>query len=108
MHAPLIHHSPIIYPEPQAFIPERWLSPASANLPYLPSRPPNIPQANPKYLVPFSKGTRHCLGQPLAYAELYMTLANVLRIFMTLERGGDGTVTGVKGMKLWETDRRDT
>jgi hypothetical protein len=37
-----------------------------------------------------------------------MTLANVLRTFMTLERGGDGTVTGVKGIKLWETDRRDT
>jgi cytochrome P450 len=108
MHAPLIHHSPIIYPEPQAFIPERWLSPTSTKLSYLPSRPPGIPQANPKYLVPFSKGTRHCLGQPLAYAELYMTLANVLRIFMTLERGGDGMVTGVKGMKLWETDRRDT
>jgi len=108
MHAPLIHHSPIIYPEPQAFIPERWLSPTSTKLPYLPPRPPSITQANPKYLVPFSKGTRHCLSQPLAYAELYMTLANVLRTFMTLERGGDGTVTGVKGMKLWETDRRDT
>jgi cytochrome P450 len=48
----------------------------------------------------FSKGTRHCLGQPPAYAELYMTLANVLRIFVRLERAEDGTVTGVKGMKL--------
>jgi cytochrome P450 len=107
MHAPLIHHSPIIYPEPQAFIPERWLS-HSAELPYLPSLPPGIPQANPKYLMAFSKGTRHCLGQPLAYAELYMTLANVLRTFVRLERGEDGTVIGAKGMKLWETDRRDT
>jgi hypothetical protein len=37
-----------------------------------------------------------------------MTLANVLRIFVRLERAADGAVTGVKGMKLWETDKRDT
>jgi cytochrome P450 len=108
MHAPLIHHSPVVYPEPHAFIPERWLSPTSTKHPYLPSRPPGIPQANPKYLMAFSKGTKHCLGQPLAYAELCMTLANVLRIFVRLERAADGAVTGVKGMKLWETDKRDT
>jgi hypothetical protein len=37
-----------------------------------------------------------------------MTLATVLRTFMRLERSEDGTVTAVRGMKLWETDRRDT
>ena len=58
--------------------------------------------------MPFSKGTRHCLGQPLAYAELYMTLTNVLRTFARLERNENGDVTGVKGMRLYETDRRDT
>jgi cytochrome P450 len=58
--------------------------------------------------MPFSRGTRNCIGQPLAYAELYMTLANLLRTFVTLERNENGVATGVKGMKLWETDRRDT
>jgi cytochrome P450 len=58
--------------------------------------------------MPFSRGTRNCIGQPLAYAELFMTLANVLRTFVRLERNGNGVVTGLKGMKLYETDRRDT
>ena len=37
-----------------------------------------------------------------------MTLAHLLRTFVRLERNESGEVTGVKGMKLWETDRRDT
>jgi cytochrome P450 len=106
MHAPLIHHSPKTYPEPWAFIPERWLpNPIPAGLP---DRPANIPPANHKYLVPFSKGTRQCLGQPLAHAELHMTIANVLRTFVRVERDAKGEVIGVKGIKLYETDRRDT
>jgi cytochrome P450 len=57
--------------------------------------------------MPFSKGTRNCIGQPLAHAEIYMTLAHVLRVFCRLERDGEGGVVGVKGMRLYETDRRD-
>lgn len=105
MHAPLIHHNPRIYPEPLSFIPERWLpSPSPLGLP---SRPEGIPQANPKYLMPFSRGTRNCIGQPLAHAEIFMTLANVLRTFVRLEKDENG-VEVAKGMKLYETDRRDT
>ncbi len=37
-----------------------------------------------------------------------MTLANVLRTFVRLERDENGLVTAIKGMKLYETDRRDT
>lgn len=106
MHAPLIHHSPEVYPEPWSFIPERWLpTPIPAGLP---KRPANIPAANHKYLVPLSKGTRQCLGRPLAHAELYMTLARVLRTFAGVAKDEDGEVIGVRGIKLYETDRRDT
>jgi cytochrome P450 len=49
-----------------------------------------IPLANPKYLMPFSRGMRHCLRQPLVYAEIYMTLATVLRTFAKIERGKMG------------------
>lgn len=111
MHGPLIHHSPKIYPEPWSFIPERWLTyppPSSSTTLHLPPRPAGIPQANPKYLIPFSKGTRNCIGQPLAHAELFMTLANVLRTFVRLERDATGKVLGTRGMRLYETDRRDT
>lgn len=102
MHAPLIHHSPAIFPSPWSFIPERWL-PASA----FPPRPPGIPEANPKYIVSFSKGTRHCLGMPLAHAEIYITLSRVLRTFARLERNDTGQVATIKGIKLYETDRGD-
>jgi hypothetical protein len=36
-----------------------------------------------------------------------MTLANVLRTFCRLERDESGEVVGVKGMRLYQTDRRD-
>jgi cytochrome P450 len=29
--------------------------------------------------VPFSRGARNCIGMPLAYAELYICLANLIR-----------------------------
>lgn len=37
-----------------------------------------------------------------------MTLGNVLRTFARLEWDDEGVVVGVKGMKLYETGRRDT
>lgn len=36
-----------------------------------------------------------------------MALANVLRTFCRLERDGSESIVGVKGMRLYETDRRD-
>jgi hypothetical protein len=37
-----------------------------------------------------------------------MMLANILRTFVRLERDGSGRVLRTKGMRLYETDRRDT
>ena len=70
------HINPAIFPAPEEFRPERWLkdeettpkgSGAAGNL--------------EKYLLPWGKGTRICLGMNLAYAELYLTLAAVFRRF---------------------------
>ena len=72
MHAPLLHHSSMLFPGPMEFNPERWLPGGSAN---------------PKYLVPYSRGTRRCLGMEFANAELYMTIATVLRAFVRTEKG---------------------
>lgn len=79
----LTHHNPSIFPSPQAFIPERWLDNSAG-----PTGSDNAPKRLDRYLVPFSKGTRACLGMNLALAELYMTLASVFRRFE---------------MELWET-----
>ena len=63
----LIHENEDIFPEPRTFKPERWLG-GTQQLPH-------------SYLVPFSRGTRSCPGINLAWAELYLILANVFRRF---------------------------
>ena len=62
-----ILHSPTIFPSPHAFRPERWLK---SN--------PDLERIN-QFYVPFSRGTRNCIGINLAYAQLYIVLACVLR-----------------------------
>lgn len=57
----LIHHSPTYFEDPMEFRPQRWIDNPSLD----------------KYLVPFSRGTRACVGINLAYAELYLTVAAV-------------------------------
>lgn len=64
------------FSDPSVFDPDRWLNNKSIE----------------KYLVPFSKGTRQCLGINLATAEIYLTLATVFRRV---------------NMELYETTARD-
>ncbi|KAI9734110.1 MAG: hypothetical protein M1835_003401, partial [Candelina submexicana] len=66
MTAVLMDDDPKLWPEPSVFWPERWLQDG---------------QRLEKYLVPFSKRTRNCVGQNLAYAEIYLTLAALFRRF---------------------------
>ncbi|KAL8738593.1 MAG: hypothetical protein Q9181_000644 [Wetmoreana brouardii] len=72
-----IHHNAEIFPDPFKFDPERWLQGEKS-------------KQLEKYLVTFSKGSRQCLAIPLAYTELYLTLATLLRRF---------------DMELYQTDR---
>ncbi|OOF90977.1 hypothetical protein ASPCADRAFT_518847 [Aspergillus carbonarius ITEM 5010] len=64
-----IHRNPAIFPNPGSFNPERWIQSAE--------RGDNLA----RYLVPFTRGSRICIGMNLAYAELYMTLASIVRRF---------------------------
>ncbi|KAF2160316.1 hypothetical protein M409DRAFT_70493 [Zasmidium cellare ATCC 36951] len=73
-----IHLNEEIFPSPNEFQPERFLGEEG--------------QKRKKYVVPFSKGTRRCLGENLATAELYLTLAAVFRRF---------------NLELFETTRED-
>ncbi|KAJ9624370.1 hypothetical protein H2204_010823 [Knufia peltigerae] len=57
----LIHHSPTYFEDPMEFRPQRWISNPSLD----------------DFLVPFSRGTRACVGMNLAYAELYLAVAAV-------------------------------
>ncbi|KAJ6126691.1 hypothetical protein N7523_002303 [Penicillium sp. IBT 18751x] len=65
----LTHMDPNIFPDPEAFRPERWIEAKEQGFPLH------------KYLIAFSKGSRQCLGMALAYFEMYLTLAHVARKF---------------------------
>ncbi|KAB8289893.1 hypothetical protein EYC80_010524 [Monilinia laxa] len=75
----LIHYSPVIFPSPEKFDPTRWI----ANSALGGSAPGDAVRNHRlnKYFVPFSKGTRICLGINLAYAELFLTTACILKRF---------------------------
>ncbi|KIW03319.1 uncharacterized protein PV09_05530 [Verruconis gallopava] len=80
-----------IFPNPQEFIPERWLP--IATLMGLPSA-----SEAKRFFVPFSRGTRSCVGMNLAYAELFITIGTLLR---PINAGGQFE------MDLFETTQRD-
>ncbi|KAI1323784.1 cytochrome P450 [Xylariaceae sp. FL0255] len=64
----LMHKDPALYPDPDRFDPTRWDSVDKR-------------RATAKGFAPFSRGTRNCLGMHLAWAELYMTVAEVVQQF---------------------------
>ncbi|PYI01806.1 cytochrome P450 [Aspergillus sclerotiicarbonarius CBS 121057] len=68
-----LHHfilmDPSIFPDPHVFDPERWIRAAAKG------------ERLDRYLVNFSRGSRICLGMNLAYAELFVVLATLIRQF---------------------------
>ena len=74
-----LHTNPDIYPEPETFNPERWMD-------------VNDRKRLEAYHVPFSRGSRSCIGRDLAMVEIYLAIANLFGRF---------------DMKLFETNERD-
>nr|A0A0P0ZEA9.1 RecName: Full=Stellatic acid synthase; AltName: Full=Cytochrome P450 monooxygenase Stl-P450; AltName: Full=Stellatic acid biosynthetis gene clusters protein Stl-P450 [Aspergillus stellatus]BAT32890.1 stellatic acid synthase [Aspergillus stellatus] len=75
-----LHTDPETFPEPFKFMPERWLG-----------------EYNPKMnrsWVPFTRGSRNCLGMNLAYAQIYWGLAVMFR-------------PGGPRLELYETNESD-
>lgn len=60
---------PSVFPSPEIFDPDRWTTAANDGV--------NLT----KYLVSFTKGSRGCLGISMAYAEMYLTVARIIRRF---------------------------
>jgi hypothetical protein len=79
-----LHDDPNLFPNPAEFRPERWL-PAAVS--------PARLRTSRRFFVPFSRGTRACLGANLAWAELYLCVAGLL---MSSRRDGFHMV-------LWKT-----
>lgn len=64
-----VNNDPKIFPNPLSYRPERWIEAAEAGV------------RLEKYMVSFGRGSRSCVGVDLAWAELYLTLANVVMRF---------------------------
>ncbi|KAE8373545.1 cytochrome P450 [Aspergillus bertholletiae] len=62
-----VHMDPQHFPDPHTFNPERWLGTAEEI------------RALESMLVPFSRGSRQCLGMNLAYAKLFLSAATLVR-----------------------------
>jgi cytochrome P450 len=94
MNGMLIHFNESYFPDPYEFKPDRWLentvNPTESRL--------------EKYLVPFTKGTRQCLGINLAYAEMYLMMAGLFRKYGSPDVR-DEDDEGV--LELFETTRDD-
>ncbi|XP_049530223.1 cytochrome P450 4d2-like [Anopheles darlingi] len=60
----MMHHNPEFFPQPELFLPERFTQAESRN---------------PFSYIPFSAGSRNCIGQKFALNELKTVMAKVLR-----------------------------
>lgn len=58
-----------LWPDANKFVPERWLAPYKGA------------EIDRKYFLPFSAGSRNCIGQQYALRELRLILANLFRRF---------------------------
>ncbi|KAF4999152.1 hypothetical protein FDECE_11580 [Fusarium decemcellulare] len=80
----LHHRDPSVFPDPDCFIPDRWLE-----------ETPEMKSA----LTPFSIGKRNCIGQNLAWQELYWAVSEIMRSGLELRLGKD--------MASWEMEMED-
>ena len=63
----LMHRDPRFYPDPDAFLPDRWAASAAAGV-----AAPAAPRCS---FFPFGDGPRGCIGEPLAWLEATLILA---------------------------------
>lgn len=69
-----VHYNEDLFPDARSFVPERWIMEESGH-------DEETMKRMQRFFVPFSKGTRSCLGVNLAYMELYLIMAHLVRRF---------------------------
>ncbi|MFF7791585.1 cytochrome P450 [Streptomyces sp. NPDC007991] len=62
----LLHHHRALFPDPDRFLPDRWLPGQAVAVP-------------PGAMIPFGAGSRKCIGETLALAEATVALAFIAR-----------------------------
>lgn len=86
MSGTFVHSSSSLFPDASTFDPSRWLADDAAEL--------------ERWLVPFSKGPRMCIGQNLVYCELFLGFAGLFRRFEMRLRGEGKGKSGKGGLKF--------
>ncbi|OAA64113.1 cytochrome P450 3A17 [Akanthomyces lecanii RCEF 1005] len=81
---------------PEKFIPERWLSDSH------PRYDDRFAKDNKSVFKPFSHGPRDCIGKNLAYAEMRLLAARVLRSFDVIIDGQADWQARQRMFGLWE------
>ena len=94
----VLHHDKSIFPDPFAFRPERWIPDDAAG-----PTAEDVARAEAAF-APFSLGPRSCVGKNLAYAEMTIAMAKVLRRFRVRRVEGDALGAGAEAL-MW--GRRD-
>jgi cytochrome P450 len=61
----LVHHDSRYFTDPEKFVPERWSSKFKTSIPRF-------------SYFPFGGGPRSCIGEPLAWSEGIIVLANII------------------------------
>ncbi|CAH6721806.1 putative cytochrome P450 monooxygenase Fgm1p [[Candida] jaroonii] len=67
------HRVPSVFPEPDVFKPERWLQQDDETTEAFEARTKKMH----KYMIPFGKGIRMCLGMNVAQIEMKLAVANI-------------------------------
>lgn len=80
VHPYTIYNSPKCFHRPESFVPERWLPHPSCPVEYASDRLSAV--------LPFSIGSRRCLGEHLAWFEMRLILARLVWAFDM--EAGDG------------------
>ncbi|CUM66567.1 uncharacterized protein PRCAT00004236001 [Priceomyces carsonii] len=68
-----LHRQSRVFPNPQRFLPERWLRNGSESKEQYLERV----KIQQKFMMPFGKGIRMCLGMNIALLEIKLTLVNL-------------------------------
>ncbi|KUJ17651.1 cytochrome P450 [Mollisia scopiformis] len=85
----VMHQRTDYFPDPRKFIPDRWLGSIEEV------------RARERCLMPFSKGSRNCVGQNLAMCEVYCSLGAIFRRFDDMQVYGGFTHSDMEMVDLF-------
>lgn len=81
------HRDPVVFPEPERFLPERWLEETA--------------KSTQKYFIAFSTGARGCIGKNITYIEQHVLLATLIRRYEFALPHDGWTLTWEERFNLW-------